>query len=163
VSPTDTEATPYRAAIDARDPAALAEACTPDVVFNSPITSSVRFEGREELAELFRSVLEVYDDLRCMDELGNGDEMRVLHLRARIGPQELEEVQLLRLDGRGQVREIAMFVRPLPGLTALAAALGPRLARRHSRWRAVLVAALSRPLAAATRIGERTGARLVKP
>jgi hypothetical protein len=147
--------------MDARDPAALAAACAPDVVFNSPITSTVRFEGRDELAELFQTVLEVYDELRCVEEFGT-EEMRMLRLRARIGSQELDEVQVLRLDGWGNVREVTMFVRPLPGLTALAAALGPRLARRRSRWRAALVAAMGRPLAAATRVGERTGARLVK-
>jgi hypothetical protein len=162
VTGTAVEASPYRAAIEAHDPAALAEACAPDVVFNSPITSSVRFEGREELAELFRSVLGVYDELRCGEEFGTG-EMRVLCLRARVGRQELDEVQLLRLDGWGMVREITMFVRPLPGLTALTAALGPRLARRRSRLRAALVAAMSRPLALLTRVGDRAGARLVKP
>jgi hypothetical protein len=151
----------YRAALDAGDPAALAEACTPDVVFNSPITATVRFEGADEFADLFRSVLEVYDELRCVDEVGT-DEMRVLRLRARIGPQELDEVQILRLDGWGQVQEITMFVRPLPGVTALAAGLGPLLARRRSRWRAALLAALTRPLAAATRVGDRAAARLVQ-
>ena len=105
--------TAYCAAIEARDPAAVAEACTPDVVFNSPISSSVRFEGREDLAELFRSALEVYDELRCVEEFGSGDR-RLLYLRSRIGDQELEEVQVLRLDGWDQVREIIMFARPLP-------------------------------------------------
>lgn len=156
-----TEFSPYRAAIDARDPQALAATCAPNVVFNSPITSTVRFEGRGELAELFRSVLEVYDDLRCIDELASG-EQRVLRLRARIGSQELDEVQILSLDAAGLVREVTMFVRPLPGLTALAAGIGPLLARRRSRWRAALLVAMLRPLAAVTRVGDRSGARLVK-
>jgi hypothetical protein len=106
--------------------AALAEACTPDVVFNSPIASTVRFEGQAELRELFRGVLEVYDELRCVDEFGT-EEMHALRLRARIGHQELDEIHVLRLDGWGKVYEITMFVRPLPGLTALTAAL-PSLA-----------------------------------
>jgi hypothetical protein len=162
MSTSATEVSPYRAALDARDPAALAEACTPDVVFNSPITSLVRFEGREEFAELFRTVLEVYDEFRCVDELGSGD-TRVVHLHARVGGQGLDEVQIVRLDGSGKVREVTMFVRPLPGLAALTAALGPRLARRRSAWRGALLAALSRPLATMTRLGDRIGTRLVKP
>ncbi len=153
---------PYRAAIDARDAAAVADACAPEVVFNSPITSTVRFEGREEFAELVRTVFEVYDDVRCVDEFESGD-VRVVRLHARIGPQELDEVQLLRLDRHGRVREITMFARPLPALTTLTAALGPRLARRRSRLRGALLAVMTRPLAAMTRMGDRTGARLVKP
>lgn len=155
-------ASPYRAALDARDPDMLAAACTPDVVFNSPITSRVRIQGPGEFADLFRSVLEVYDEFRCVDELGTGD-TRVVQLRARVGRQELEEVQIVRLDEAGRVREVTMFVRPLAGLAAVTAALAPRLAGRRSRWRGVLMAALSRPLAVMTRVGDRAGARLVGP
>jgi hypothetical protein len=155
-----TEASAYRAAAAARDPDALAAACTEDVVFNSPITSSVRFEGREEFADLVRTVFGVYDEFRVMDEYDGGD-VRVIHFNARVGWQELDEVQLLRLDDSGKVREITMFVRPLPGLTTLTAALGPRLARKRARWRAVLVAALSRPLAFMTRAGDKAGTRLI--
>ena len=155
------ERSPYRAALEAQDPAALAEACAPDVVFHSPITSQIRFEGRDELAELFRNVLEVYDDFRFVDEFGTGD-TRTVNLHARIGRQELDEVQIVRLDDSGKVREITMFVRPLPGLTTLLAGIGPRLARQRSGWRALAVSAMSRPLAAMTRAGDKPGARLVK-
>jgi SnoaL-like domain len=151
----------YRAALDAHDPEALAAACTPDVVFNSPITSSIRFEGAGELADLFRNVLQVYDEFRCVGELGD-DETRVVHLQARIGSQQLDEMQILRLDGWDKVREITMFVRPLPGLTTLAAGIGPRLARRRSRWRAALMAAFTRPLALMTRMGDKPVSRLAR-
>jgi hypothetical protein len=152
---------PYRAALEARDPDRLADACAQDVVFNSPITSGVRIEGARGFADLFRSVLEVYDEFECVDELGAGD-TRTVQLRARVGRQELEEVQIVRLDDAGKVREVTMFVRPLPGLAALTAALAPRLARRRSRWRALLVAVMTRPLALMTRFGDKAGARLVR-
>jgi SnoaL-like domain len=152
---------PYRAALQARDPDGLAEACAPDVVFNSPITSGVRIEGAREFADLFRTVLDVYDEFECVDELGTGD-ARVVHLRARVGHQELGEVQIVQLDDAGKVCEVTMFVRPLPGLAALTAALAPRLARRRSRWRGFLMAVMSRPLALMTRFGDRAGARLVQ-
>jgi SnoaL-like domain len=159
---TPTAVSPYRAAIDAQDPEALAAACAPDLVFHSPITSTIRFEGPAEMAKLYRTVLEVYDEQHCVAEFGT-DDTRLVHLHARIGRQELDEVQILRLNDEGQVREITMYVRPLPGLTGLGAALAPRLARRRSRWRATLLAAMLRPLATATRMGDKTGARLVRP
>ncbi|MFN2616922.1 MAG: nuclear transport factor 2 family protein [Thermoleophilaceae bacterium] len=158
---TDTAATsPYYDALAAHDPAGLSAACTADVVFNSPITTSIRFEGADELRYLFANVLEVYDEFHCVEETGSGD-TRVVHMHARIGPQELDEVQLLRLDGTGKVREITMFIRPLPGVTALAAGLGPRLARRHGRWRGLLAALATRPLALMTRAGDKPVTRLV--
>jgi hypothetical protein len=159
--PSDAaDLTAYATAAAARDPDALAAACAEGVVFNSPITSSVRFEGRQEFAELVRTVFEVYDDFEVVGEHSDGD-VRVIHFHAKVGSQELDEVQLLRLDDSGKIREITMFVRPLPGLTTLTAALGPRLARKRARWRAVMVAALSRPLAFMTRAGDRTGTRLI--
>jgi hypothetical protein len=150
----------WRAALDAKDPAALAEACTLDVVFHSPITSAVRFEGRDAVTDLFRTVLEVYDDFGCVDEYGD-DETRVVHLHARIGKQELDEVQVVRLERHGKACEVTMFVRPLPALTTLAAGMGPQLARRRSRWRGALIAALTRPLAFMTRAGDKPISRLV--
>ena len=162
MSPQTTEVSAYRAAIDAQDPEALAAACAPDLVFHSPITSTVQFEGRAEMANLYRTVLEVYDEQHCVAEYDSGD-TRIVRLHARIGDQELDEVQILRLNDEGQVREITMYVRPLPGLTTLMAALAPRLARQRSRWRAGLLAAMLRPMATATRLGDKTGVRLVRP
>jgi len=158
---TDTTAiSEYRAAIDSQDPEALAAACAPDLVFHSPITSTIQFEGRDEMLNLYRTVLEVYDEQHCVAEYESGNTL-VVHLHARIGDQELDEVQILRMNEDGKVREITMYVRPLPGLTALMAALAPKLA--GSRWRAALLAAMSRPLATMTRLGDKTGARLVRP
>jgi SnoaL-like protein len=158
---TDTTAiSEYRAAIDAQDPEALAAACAPDLVFHSPITSTIQFEGRDEMLNLYRTVLEVYDEQHCVAEYESGHTL-VVQLHARIGDQELDEVQILRMNEQGKVREITMYVRPLPGLTALMAALAPKLA--GSRWRAGVLAAMSRPLATMTRLGDKTGARLVRP
>ena len=151
----------WAAALDARDPDALAGACAPDVVFHSPITTSVDFEGPEAVSDIFRSVLEVYDEFRLVGE-HRDDATRVVHLHARIGRQELDEVQIVQLDDSGRAKEITMFVRPLPGLTTLTAGIGPLLARRRSRWRAALMAATTRPLAFLTRTGDRPLSRLAR-
>ena len=153
--------TAYRAAIDAHDPPALGAACTPDVVFRSPISNSAHFEGRAALESLYRTVHAVYDQRDCVAEHRDGDTVFLL-FRARVGRQELDEVQVLRLNEEDLVREITMYVRPLPGLTRLTAALAPRLAAPHGRWRALLLAGMLRPLAFITRAGDRTGARLAK-
>jgi hypothetical protein len=67
------------------------------------------------------------------------------------------------LDDDGLIERLELYVRPLPGLTAMAAALGPRVAARHSRPRALVVRAMMAPLALMTRRGEGLGARLARP
>ena len=62
----------YRAAFTARDHAALVDMFAPDIVFRSAVTDTP-FEGREEVAELYRVVLEVLRDIEFTDELGDGD------------------------------------------------------------------------------------------
>jgi hypothetical protein len=52
-----------------------------------------------------------------------------------------------------------VLIRPLAGLTALAAVLGPRLA--DSRARRVLIRSLSAPLVGVTRVADPLAARLV--
>jgi hypothetical protein len=54
-----------------------------------------------------------------------------------------------------------IFIRPMPGLAAVAAALGPRLARRRGRLRAAVVTAFTRPLVVLLSAGDRASARIV--
>jgi hypothetical protein len=84
--------------------------------------------------------------------------------RARLrGGAELEGTDLMRLDEDGKIREMTVFIRPLPGLAAFAAALGPRVARRRGRARGALLALMARPLAAVIRSGDGIGTRLARP
>jgi hypothetical protein len=152
--------TRFREAFEARDLDAIVESLAPDVVINSPISRRISFRGREEARRLFEIVLDLLGETRYTQELVDGD-VRVVVLHARLAGRELHEVQLMRLDGEGRVKELTLFMRPLPGITALAAALGPRLARRKGRLAAALVAGYARPLAVVTEIGDRISTRLV--
>jgi hypothetical protein len=157
----DQPADPYplRVAFAARDFDGVTRALAPDVVLHSPITKSFRFEGRDEVAALLETVRGVFDDLQYLHDLGAGD-VRVLVFRARVGRQSIEGTDILLLDEHGRVREIRVFARPLAGLTALAAALAPRLARRRGRSRAFIVARMLGPLAWMTRLGDLPVSRL---
>ena len=147
----------YWLAVEAEDPKALAAACAPELVFHSPISNLARFQGQADIERLYRTVLEVYDEQHLVAEYRSGDTL-VVQLMARIGSQELDEVQVMRLNDEGKVYDTTMYVRPLPGLTLLAAALAPKLA--PSRWRALLLTLMLRPLALMTRFGDRLGVRL---
>lgn len=150
---TPTARHPFRIAFEGGDSRGLADALAPDVVLHSPITSSFRFGGREEVAALLAIVRELFEDLSYTAEFGTGDDYATV-FRARVNGTQLEGTDILRLDRQGRVREITVFIRPLPGLTALTAALAPRLARETGRARALATTAMVAPLAAISRVGD---------
>jgi hypothetical protein len=164
--PTSTQPTDavdrLRAAMQSGDADAAAATVAPDVVIHSPITVGFQFRGREQARALFADVIATIDGLEYTEQIGDGDR-RVLLAGGRVGAQEVREALVLRLDEDGRIAEITLFVRPLPGLTAIAARLGPRVAARRGRARGLAVAALIRPLAFATRAGEGLGVRLARP
>jgi hypothetical protein len=63
---------------------------------------------------------------------------------------------LVRCNEQGQIVEITVFVRPLPGLATLFATLPPRVsARRRGPLRGALVASVARPHAFVLRTVDR--------
>jgi hypothetical protein len=154
-SSASTSLAALRAAGDSGDADALAELLAPDVVFHSPLTTRLRFEGRDEVAALHRDIFAVLDGLETSEPLAR-DDTRLFCFRARVGGEELEAVSLVRFDDQGQIVDMKVFVRPLPGLGMLFAALPPRVsARRRGRLRGRVATVLARPLAFALRTADR--------
>src|SRR5271165_7655349 len=102
-----------------------------DIVIRSPITQRVRFEGIEQASELFRQVFRVISDIRFYETIGD-DRNQVVFWRGRVRRNYIEEANLLRFDERGLVKEMTVFMRPVPGLLALAVELASSLAGRRS-------------------------------
>jgi len=61
----------------------------------------------------------------------------------------------MRFDDTAHLRELTVFVRPLPALAAFAAALAPAVGRRRGRLTSVVLRMLIEPLAAMTKYGDR--------
>jgi hypothetical protein len=73
-----------------------------------------------------------------------------------VGSQSFEEVQLLRLDDEAKIKEITLFGRPMPALTALMISAGSELARRQGRRGvAALMRASAAPVHAMVTFGDR--------
>lgn len=167
-SPADPSTSPasramiaLRAAGESGDADAVAELLAPDVVFHSPITARIRFEGKEEVAALHRDIFAVFEDLETSEPLARGD-TRSFSFRARVRGVELEAINLVRFNEQGQIVEFKVFVRPLASLATLFAALPPRVsARRRGHLWGALVALLTRPLALALRTADRLAPRFL--
>lgn len=154
-SEISTAITALRAAGERGDADAVAELLAPDVVFHSPMTERIRFEGKDEVAALHRDIFAVLEDIDTDEPLALGD-TRAFSFSARVRGVELEAINVLRFNERGQIVEYKVFVRPLPGLATLFAALPPRVsARRRGALRAALATSLAQPLAFVVRTADR--------
>ena len=151
----------WRAAVEAGDVDGWAQTLAPDVVLNSPITTATTFNGVDECRELLHEVLAVIDGIKFTDDVGDA-QTRALFYRATVRGVQVEEATRVRLDAQARVTEITLWFRPLPGLAALTAALGPRLARRRGKGKAAAVALMTRPLAAITKQGDKVAVRLIE-
>jgi hypothetical protein len=150
----------WRAAAEAHDVDGVLATFAPNVVMHSPITSSTRFDGIEEIRALLPHVFTVVEDIHYTDDVGD-ERTRACFYTARIRGVQVEEATRLRLDDDARITEATLWFRPLPGLTALTAALAPLLADTPAKRRAVK--ALTAPMAAASRVGDKVAVKLVKP
>ena len=129
----------FSAAIEARDPSALIDTLAPDVLLYSAVTA-VPFEGRDVVADTYRSVLESFDELRIVDEFESGD-THAFFWDGRMGGRPVSGADRIRLNSDGKVREITVMGRPMSGVATFLTEIGFRLARRR---RGKLVARLLR-------------------
>jgi SnoaL-like protein len=130
---------PFLAAIAARDPDALIDTLAPEVVLHSAVTAAP-FEGRDVVADTYRSVLESFEELRIVDEFESGD-THAFFWDGRMGGRYVSGADRIRLDADGKVRDITVLGRPMSGVATFLTEIGPRLARRR---RGGLVARLLR-------------------
>jgi hypothetical protein len=119
----------FPAAIAARDPAALIDTLAPDVLLYSAVTA-VPFEGRDVVADTYRSVLESFDELRIVDEFQSGD-THAFFWEGRMGGRPVAGADRIRLGPDGKVREITVMGRPMSGVATFLTEIGFRLARRR--------------------------------
>lgn len=115
----------FRQAAESKDFSAVEELFAADVTFKSPVVYKP-YEGREAVAMLLGAVVRVFEDFRYTDQVETGD-VATLCFSARIGDREVEGVDLLRFDSEGRVREMAVYVRPMSGVNALAEAMKRQL------------------------------------
>ncbi len=117
----------FRAAVEARDVAAMETALHPNIVFRSPAVFKP-YEGRDAVMGVLRHVVAVFEDFRYTGELSGPAGTHGLVFEARVGDRQLQGWDYLTVDADGLVSELVVMVRPLSGLIALAEAMSARLA-----------------------------------
>jgi hypothetical protein len=115
----------FRAAAENKDFSALDELFAEEVTFRSPAVFKP-YEGRDQIAMILATVVEVFEDFRYTDQVETGD-TAVLVFEARVGDRELNGVDVLRFGPDGRAEELMVMVRPMSGLNALAEAMQARL------------------------------------
>jgi hypothetical protein len=116
----------FRAAAESKDFTVIDELFTEDVVFRSPVVFKP-YEGCEAVAALLGAVVQVFEDFRYTDQIETGD-AAALAFSARIGERELDGIDFLHFDEEGRVDRMAVYVRPMSGVQALAEAMQRKLA-----------------------------------
>jgi hypothetical protein len=152
---------PLRAAMEARDLDAAVDAFAPDAILRSPLTAGLVFTGREQIRAVMAVILDGFGDLRYTDEL-RSENAAVLVSNARVGGQDIETIDHMRLRPDGKISEFTVFFRPLPATAAALRVIGSGLGRRKGPVRAAVISALARPLGFMTRVGDAIGVRLVR-
>lgn len=153
----------WRRAGESRDADLAAGCLADDAQIISPLTAQFRFRGRDQARSMLEAAFEVIDTIDYHTEVGD-ESTRALFYRGRCGREEFEEAQLLRFNDEGLIVELTLFARPLPGVTAVMAAIGPAMLKRQQRpAMARLISAASTPLAVLTRLGERRLVPLADP
>jgi hypothetical protein len=122
---SDTAAA-FRAAIERWDVDAASELFAPDIVFHSPVTIEP-FVGRDTVAKVLSLVSETFEGFRYTDEL-EAEGAHALIFRTSVAGNELEGVDLIRLDAQGLIAEFTVMIRPISGLIPFAQAMGPKVA-----------------------------------
>ncbi|HZA85250.1 MAG TPA: nuclear transport factor 2 family protein [Acidimicrobiales bacterium] len=130
---------PFTQALAARDAEALIATLAPDVVLYSAVTKTP-FEGRDVVADTYRSVLESFEEVRVVDEFESGD-AHSFWWEGQIEGRYVAGADRFRLDAEGRVREVTIVGRPMSGVATFVTGIGFRLARRR---RGALVARILR-------------------
>ena len=115
----------FRQAAESKDLSGIDDLFTEDVTFKSPVVFKP-YEGRDAIALLLGAVSQVFEDFRYTDQVESGD-AAALAFSARVGDRELDGIDFLHFDADGRIDRMAVYVRPMSGVNALADAMQRKL------------------------------------
>jgi len=119
----------FRAAVEARDEAAIEALLADDVVFTSPVAFKP-YPGKPITAAILRAVIRVFEDFRYVREIADpGGRDHALMFEATVDGKRLTGCDFLHFDEDGKIDDFMVMVRPLSAAQALAERMGEQFAR----------------------------------
>lgn len=120
---------PFRAAVEARDEAAIEALLADNVVLISPVAFKP-YPGKPITAAIVRAAMRVFEDFHYIREIAdaNGRDHAFIFTAAVDGKQ-LTGCDFLHFDENRQIDELMVMVRPLSAATALATRMGEQFER----------------------------------
>ena len=119
----------FRAAVEARDEAAIEALLADGVVFTSPVAFKP-YPGKAITAAILRAVMRVFEDFHYVREIVSEDGRdHALVFRAKVDGRDVHGCDFLHLDEDGKIDDFTVMVRPLSGANALAEAMGAQFER----------------------------------
>ncbi|GFG62607.1 membrane protein [Mycobacterium kubicae] len=125
-----TSQNPFRAAVEARDAAALEALLADNVVFTSPVAFKP-YVGKPITAAILRGVMRIFENFHYIREYGDGhDHALVFETGISGAPGVLVTgCDFLHVNDDGLIDELMVMVRPLTGAQALSEAMGAQFDR----------------------------------
>ncbi|MGB3355772.1 MAG: nuclear transport factor 2 family protein [Mycobacterium sp.] len=120
---------PFRAAVEARDHAAIETLLADGVVFTSPVAFKP-YPGKPLTAAILRAVMRVFEDFRYVREIADeGGRDHALVFEATVDGKTITGCDFLHVDDDGLIDDFMVMVRPLSGAKVLAEAMGAQFER----------------------------------
>ncbi len=86
-----------------------------------------KLEGRDLVGHLLGLIVHTIEGFTYHREWRDGSEF-ALEFRGRVGDQELQGIDLITLNARGEIQNLDVLMRPVNAVVALREAIAPKMA-----------------------------------
>lgn len=116
---------PFKAAVEAKDHAAMSALLAENIEFHSPVAFRP-FVGRESVSGVLDAVMSTFEEFEYTDELHEGNVVTLI-FNASVGEKKLQGIDIVRYDEAGLIEHFTVMLRPLSGVIAMAEAMAPKV------------------------------------
>jgi hypothetical protein len=121
----DVFLTEWHRIVTEKDLDALARTLAPDVTLGAP-PYWAKLAGRELVTHLLGLILDTIEDFRYRREWRDGDEL-ALEFTGHVGDTELQAIDLITRNERGEVQNIDVLMRPEGAIAELRQRIAPKM------------------------------------
>src|SRR4051812_11253168 len=116
---------PFGEAVLAGDHDAAVATLADDVEFRSPAVHKA-YHGKETVEGILRLVPPGFENFRYTNEWRDG-RTTILFFEANVGDRDLQGIDILEENEKGEIARFTVMIRPLSGLQAVAGTMAQRL------------------------------------